>query len=54
MGRNSYESLGKPPSLLGPISVISSSFQEPVNGDGPFFVRTNDEALVPAQQKRKS
>jgi dihydrofolate reductase len=50
MGRKSYESLGKP--LPGrPNIVISSSFQEPVNGDGPFFVRTIDEALAFAQQK---
>ncbi len=50
MGRKSYESLGKP--LPGrPNIVISSSFMEPVNGDGPFFVKTIDEAMTLAQAK---
>lgn len=50
MGRKSYESLGKP--LPGrPNIVISSSFMEPVNGDGPFFVKTINEALTLAQAK---
>lgn len=50
MGRKSYESLGKP--LPGrPNIVISSSFHEPVNGDGPFFVKTIDEAMTLAQAK---
>lgn len=52
MGRKSYESLGKP--LPGrPNIVISSTSMEPVNSDGPFFVKTIDEALELATEKAK-
>ncbi|MGB4108067.1 MAG: dihydrofolate reductase [Alphaproteobacteria bacterium] len=51
MGRKSYGSLGK--TLPGrPNIVISRSTQEPPLGpDGPFFVKTVDEAIRLAEEK---
>lgn len=52
MGRKSYETLGKP--LPGrPNIVISRSYSEPVGKDGPFFVKTIEEALNLSKQKAK-
>jgi dihydrofolate reductase len=44
MGRKSYEALGKPLPKR-PNIVISSQFMPPVNDDGPFFVKTIDDAI---------
>lgn len=51
MGRKSYEALGK--TLPGrPNIVISRSAHEPSRGkDGPFFVKTIDEAINLAEEK---
>ncbi len=52
MGRKTYYSFGKP--LPGrPNIVISRSFLNPVNDDGPFFVKTIEDAIKLAQQKAK-
>lgn len=50
MGRKTYDSFGKP--LPGrPNIVVSRSFLDPVNDDGPFFVKTIDEAMTLAKTK---
>jgi len=50
MGRKSYEALGKP--LPGrPNVVISRSYIEPVNEDGPFFVPSIQKALELCKKK---
>ncbi len=50
MGRKTYESFGKP--LRGrPNIVISRTSQEPLGPDGPFFVKSVDEALALGKQK---
>ena len=50
MGRKSYEALRKP--LPGrPNVVISSKYMEPINDDGPFFVKTIEAALNLCKQK---
>lgn len=49
MGRKSYEALGKP--LPGRANiVISRTFMEPINADGPFFVKTIDDAMAMAKK----
>lgn len=50
MGRKSYEALGKPLPKR-PNVVISRSFMEPINEDGPFFVPTIEKAIEVCKEK---
>ena len=52
MGRKSYVALGKP--LPGrPNVVISRNHMDPINNDGPFFVKTIEDALNLCKQKAR-
>lgn len=52
MGRKSYEALGKPLQKR-PNIVISHSFEPPINEDGPFFVKSIDEAIELCSEKAR-